>query len=184
MTTRQFKYKLRQSIGIVPKRDKCGRFVSGTPSIGNPRHNLRKTPEYYVWRNMKSRCYNRSNPNYKNYGGRGITVCDRWLDSVETFVLDMGQRPTPKHSIDRKDNDKGYTPDNCRWATWTIQANNRRPPKSNRPRLPESHPLYQELCKHNHPRSQHSFFAKSGRIECRECNIMYKRKHRLGRFAR
>jgi hypothetical protein len=84
------------------------------------------SPEYFAWSAMKQRCYNSSNVSYKDYGGRGITVCNRWLNSFENFYQDMGQRPSPDHSIDRKENDKGYYKDNCRWTTWEEQANNKR----------------------------------------------------------
>jgi hypothetical protein len=84
-----------------------------------------RTPEYQVWRNMRQRCYNPSNPGWKNYGARGITVCPRW-DAYEAFIADMGPRPSPKHSLDRIDNDKEYTSSNCRWATRTMQNRNRR----------------------------------------------------------
>jgi hypothetical protein len=75
---------------------------------------------------MKTRCYNEKAPKYPNYGGRGIKVCDRWLHSFENFLADMGPKPGPEYSIDRKENDGDYEPGNCRWATPTQQAQNRR----------------------------------------------------------
>lgn len=75
---------------------------------------------------MKSRCENPRNARYADYGGRGITVCDRWKDSFENFIADMGPPPTPSHSIEREDNSRGYEPGNCRWATDIEQGNNQR----------------------------------------------------------
>jgi len=91
--------------------------------------NGKRTPEYRTWISMRHRCINKAHKDYHHYGGRGITVCDRWVDSFENFLADMGERPDG-YSLDRIDNSKGYSPDNCRWATKIQQANNRRPKKT------------------------------------------------------
>lgn len=78
---------------------------------------MRHTLEYGVWETMKSRCYNPNSISYGDYGGRGISVCDRWKKSFANFYADMGPRPTDNHSIERKDNNKNYDPSNCVWAT-------------------------------------------------------------------
>lgn len=85
-----------------------------------------RTKIYRAWCNMINRCTNPNVPHYDNYGGRGITVCERWLSSFENFLEDMGE-PPPTHTIDRLDNDKGYFKENCAWRTPKEQANNRRP---------------------------------------------------------
>jgi len=87
-------------------------------------HGLRKTTEYNIWSAMKQRCSNPNTTEYPRYGGAGVVVCDKWKDSFLAFYTDMGPRPTIHHSVDRKDNSLGYSPDNCRWATAIEQANN------------------------------------------------------------
>ena len=91
-------------------------------------HTVNKAPtrEYRSWQGMKKRCLDSTHVYYHHYGGRGITICDRWLNSFENFLSDMGPRP-PKTTLDRIDVNWDYLPDNCRWATWQEQARNKRP---------------------------------------------------------
>lgn len=83
------------------------------------------TPEYKAWISMKIRCHKPGSANYKNYGAKGIFVCERWLKSFDNFLEDMGRRPSDKHSIDRINVYGNYEPSNCRWATMKEQGNNR-----------------------------------------------------------
>lgn len=90
------------------------------------KHGMTKTPEFYIWSSMRQRCNNPNNKNYIHYGVRGIKVCRRWDDSFKKFYKDMGCRPSSKHTIERLNVHKGYSPNNCKWATMKVQQNNRR----------------------------------------------------------
>jgi hypothetical protein len=90
------------------------------------------TPEYNAWINMKQRCLNPEPPEYERYGGRGIVVCDRWLTSFNFFLEDMGERPSEDLSLERKDNNKGYSKENCKWEIKSIQSFNQRVSRDNK----------------------------------------------------
>lgn len=103
----------------------CGCFNKEMSSIKGKKHGLTESSEYVIWQSMRQRVKNPNNRRHASYSGRGIDICARWED-FETFLKDMGPRPSTLHSIDRIDNDKGYSPDNCRWATPKQQMANRR----------------------------------------------------------
>lgn len=100
-------------------RKRCESLKHGEARCG------KKTREYRIWKGLRNRCNNHNNKNYIDYGGRGITACERW-DDYANFLADMGRCPSPAHSIDRIDNERGYEPGNCRWATKSEQSQNRR----------------------------------------------------------
>ena len=106
----------------------CGCYKNDLVIARNYKHGYSGTSEYNIWCTMKERCFNPKYADYPDYGGRGITVCDRWKNSFEYFLEDMGLKPDGK-SLDRLNNNGNYEKSNCRWASSNEQALNRRPKK-------------------------------------------------------
>lgn len=104
----------------------CGCFRIDFARESFLKHGGRRLPEYVAWSQMKGRCLNKNNLGYKDYGGRGIIVCERWINSFENFLFDVGRRPTSKHSIDRIKVEGNYEPGNVRWGTTMQQGGNKR----------------------------------------------------------
>ena len=103
----------------------CGCLRSDSSRERQYKHGGKKTPTYEIWKSMKARCYNSNDKQYADYGGRGIAVCEEWREDYAQFLADMGARPEGR-SIERINNDLGYSKDNCKWATQIEQMSNTR----------------------------------------------------------
>lgn len=124
----------------------------------NRTHGLTGTPEYKVWQGMIGRCHKPNHVDYCSYGEKGVSVCDKWRNSFEAFIRDMGQRPSSNHTIDRVDVYGGYCPENCIWLEKEKQAANKRSER----RESGTHPLY-EYRKEARERKKNGVYKKGGR---------------------
>jgi hypothetical protein len=104
----------------------CGCLRNEQTAMRRTTHGQTYTAEYHAWQQMFVRCYNPKAKSFRDYGARGISVCERWTASFEAFLEDMGPRPSSQHSLERVDNNQGYSPDNCQWSTHKEQGRNRR----------------------------------------------------------
>lgn len=133
--SRQYFWNCVCECGKNVKVDGCCLRRASTVSCGcygrerSTSHGMSDHPLYQVWHGIKQRCTNPNSECFKDYGARGITMCSRWMNSFAAFYADMGDRPTPAHTIERIQNSKGYEPGNCKWATRAEQNENTRQTK-------------------------------------------------------
>lgn len=118
-------FSCRKSSIISKNTNSCGCYRKKVSGLKNKTHGMSKTSEYFTWKTMKARCYLKTTESFARYGAKGITVCDRWLNSFENFYADMGPKPSKLHELDRIDPKGNYSAKNCRWTTKDVQARNK-----------------------------------------------------------